>query len=74
MGILFIIYIISSICSPRHSTHFLSRFTVFVRILLNILRSTVAQQCNSLLKVTKISDFNNIYLCVQESTECKVQC
>jgi hypothetical protein len=44
MGILFIIYIIRSICSPRHSTHFLSRFIMFVRILLNILGSTVAQQ------------------------------
>jgi hypothetical protein len=46
IGILFIIYyyIICSICSPRHSTHFLSRFTMFVRISLNILGSTVAQQ------------------------------
>jgi hypothetical protein len=41
---LFIIYIICSICSPQHSTHFLSRVTMFVRILLNILGSTVAQQ------------------------------
>jgi hypothetical protein len=44
MGILFIIYIICSICSPRHPTHFLIRFAMFVRILLNILGSTVAQQ------------------------------
>jgi hypothetical protein len=31
MGIylLFIIYIICSICSPQHSAHFLSRFTMF---------------------------------------------
>jgi hypothetical protein len=32
------------ISSPQHSMHFLRRFTVFVRILLNILVSTVAQQ------------------------------
>jgi hypothetical protein len=44
MGIVFVIYIICSRCSPRHSTHFLSRFTMFVRILLHILGSTVAQQ------------------------------
>jgi hypothetical protein len=44
MGILFVIYIICSVCSPRHSTHFLSRFTMFVWILLNTLGSTVAQQ------------------------------
>jgi hypothetical protein len=44
MGILFIIYIICSICSPRHSTHSLSRFNIFLRILVNILGSTVAQQ------------------------------
>jgi hypothetical protein len=43
MGILFIIYIICFICSPRHSSHFLSRFTMFVRVLLNILWSRVAQ-------------------------------
>jgi hypothetical protein len=30
--------------SLRHSTHFLSRFTMCVPILLNILGSTVAQQ------------------------------
>jgi hypothetical protein len=44
MGILFIIYVICSICSPWHSMHFLSRFTMFVWILLNILGWTVAQQ------------------------------
>jgi hypothetical protein len=44
MGILFIIYIICSICSPQHSAHILSRFTMFVQILLNVLGSTVAQQ------------------------------
>jgi hypothetical protein len=42
--LLVIIYIICSICSPRRSTRFLSRFTMFVPILLNILGSTVAQQ------------------------------
>jgi hypothetical protein len=42
MGMLFIIYIICSICSPRHSAHFPNRFTAFVRILLNTLGSTVA--------------------------------
>jgi hypothetical protein len=41
---LFIIYIICSICSPRYFTQFLSRFTMFVWILLNILGSTVAQK------------------------------
>jgi hypothetical protein len=41
--LLFNIYIICSICSPRQSTHFLSRFTTLVRILLNILGLTVAQ-------------------------------
>jgi hypothetical protein len=29
--------------------------------------------CNSLPKVTKISDFNSIHLCLQGSPECKVQ-
>jgi hypothetical protein len=43
IGILFIIYIIFSICSPRRYA-FSQRFTVFVRILLNMLGSTVAQQ------------------------------
>jgi hypothetical protein len=28
--------------------------------------------CNSLPKVTKISDFNSIHLCLQESPKCKV--
>jgi hypothetical protein len=28
--------------------------------------------CNSLPKVTKISDFNSINLCLQESPKCKV--
>jgi hypothetical protein len=46
VGILFIIiiYMICSICSPRHSRHFVSPFIMVVRILLNILGSTVAQQ------------------------------
>jgi hypothetical protein len=30
--------------------------------------------CNSLPKVTKISDINSIYLFLQESQKCKVQC
>jgi hypothetical protein len=28
--------------------------------------------CNSLLKVRKVSDFNSIQMCLQESPKCKV--
>jgi hypothetical protein len=61
--LLFIIHMICSIRSPRHSMPFLSRFTMFVRILLNILRSTVPKQCVILCLRWRRSRILTAYTC-----------
>jgi hypothetical protein len=72
MGILFIIYIICSICSPRQYVfsqplcHVCADFAQHI----GIDSSTIV--CDSLPKVTKISDFNSIHRCLQESPKYKV--
>jgi hypothetical protein len=52
---------------------FLTNFTMFVQILLNIGMDSNTAVCNSLPKVMQILGFNSIHLCLQESSECKVR-
>jgi hypothetical protein len=61
MGILFIIYIICSICSPRHYAFSQQLYDVCANFAQHIGMDGSKTVCNSLPKVTKISDFNSIH-------------
>jgi hypothetical protein len=76
MGILFIIYYIH--CMLYMFTPTLYAFSqplyhVCADFAQHIGVDSSTTVCNSLAKVTKISDFNSIHLCLQESPKCKVQ-
>jgi hypothetical protein len=72
MGILFIIYIVCSVCSPRLYTFSQPLYHVCVDFAQHIGIDSSTTVCNSLRKVMKVSDFNAIHLCLQESAKCKV--
>jgi hypothetical protein len=72
MGILFIIYMICSICSPRHYAFSQPLYRVCADFAQHIGIDSSVTVCNSLPKVTKISDFNTIHLRLQESPKFKV--
>jgi hypothetical protein len=71
--LLFITYIICSICSPRHYAFSQPLYHVCADFVQHIGIDSSTTICNSLPKVTKISDFNSNHLCLQESPKCKVQ-
>jgi hypothetical protein len=61
MGILFIIYIICSICSPRHYAFSKPLYHVCADFAQHIGIDSSKTAFHSLPKVTKISDFNSIH-------------
>jgi hypothetical protein len=69
--LLFIIYIIFSICSPRHYAFSKPLYHVCADFAQHIRIDSSTTVCYSLPKVTKISHFNSIHLCLQESPKCK---
>jgi hypothetical protein len=72
MEILFIIYIICSICSARHYAFFQPLYHVSADFAQHIGVDSSTTVCNSLPKVTKVSDFKSIHLCLQECPKLKV--
>jgi hypothetical protein len=76
MGILFIIYYLHYMlymftptlyAFPQPLCHVCADFDQHIGI------DSSTTVCNSLPKVTKISDFKSIHLCLQEFPKCKVQ-